>query len=219
MKRAGKINLILGFALVAVFVIFTLLVKTVDLKPVGANGTYIGFSSLNLAFHRLFGVNMTLFLVTDWAGLIPIFTAASFAVLGLAQLIKRKSLTRVDSDILILGIYYLIVIALYLVFEMMPINFRPILINGNLESSYPSSTALLVICVMPTLAEQSIRRCRSLKVKKAVTAFVLAFSAFMLIARLISGVHWFTDILASLIVSAGLFLIYRGFVLIFNKYK
>ena len=152
---------------------------------------------------------MLIYTITDWLGLVPIIICICFGILGLVQLIRRRSLLKVDSDILLLGAYYVVVILGYLLFEMVPINYRPILIGGNLEASYPSSTTLLVLSVMPTLKYQSDRRIANPAARKAITVFVFVFSAFMVIGRLISGVHWATDIIGSVFLSSGLFLIYR----------
>ena len=116
---------------------------------------------------------------------------------------------RVDPDIILLGLYYILVILGYLVFEMIPVNYRPILINGALEASYPSSTTLLVLSVMPTLMFQVDRRTDKPLVRKVTGLFVIAFSAFMVTGRLIAGVHWATDILGAVFLSLGLFLLYR----------
>ena len=116
---------------------------------------------------------------------------------------------RVDPDIILLGLYYILVILAYLGFEMIPINYRPILINGALEASYPSSTTLLVLSVMPTLVFQANRRCERKTVKRAVIIFVVLFSAFMVIGRSVSGVHWATDIVGSILLSFGLFELYQ----------
>ena len=131
-------------------------------------------------------------------------------VMGLVQWIRRRRLKRVDADILLLGGYYVLVILGYLIFEMIPINYRPILIEGRSEASYPSSTTLLVLSVMPTLKLQIDRRSKSAGTRKTVGVFVLAFSAFMVIGRTVAGVHWATDILGSVLLSAGLYLLYRS---------
>ena len=148
----------------------------------------------NCWFHRLTNVNMTIYTITDWMGLIPLVVCLIFAGIGLVQLIKRRSLFKVDPDIIILGVYYVIVILAYFIFEIIPINYRPILINGIMEASYPSSTTLLVLCVMPTLVEQIQRRMSCFYIERIITILAIAFSVFMVIGRLISGVHWFTDI-------------------------
>ncbi len=216
-KGSGKIFLITGGILLLLFTLWTMLIQTVDVKAVGVNGTEVGFASLNTWVHSLTGVNMTLYNITDWLGLVPVFLCMGFGLLGLIQLIKRKSLFKVDRDIILLGVYYVIVIFGYLIFEMIPINYRPILINGFMEASYPSSTTLLVVSVMPTLIFQLGLRVKSAKVKGFIGALVIVFSAFMVLGRLISGVHWVTDIVGSLILSGGIYYSYKGLALISFK--
>ena len=208
-----KRNLLKGAGLIGAFSLWTVLIQWVDVQAVGQNGTKIGFADFNVWFHQLTGVHMMLYTITDWLGLVPIFICLCFGVLGLVQLIKRRSLLRVDPDILLLGAYYVLVIACYLIFEMIPINYRPVLIEGRQEGSYPSSTTLLVLSVMPTLMFQENRRVSNAMIRKAVAVSVIAFSAFMVIGRLISGVHWATDIIGSVLLSAGLYMLYRSVVL------
>jgi len=214
-----KRNLLTGVGLIGAFALWTVLIRRVDVQAVGQNGTKVGFADFNVWFHQLTGVNMTLYTITDWLGLVPIFICLSFGVLGLVQLIKRRSLLRVDSDILLLGVYYVLVIVCYLIFEMIPINYRPVLIEGRLEASYPSSTTLLVLSVMPTLMCQTYRRVENSLIRKAVATFVIAFSMFMVFGRLISGVHWATDIIGSILLSAGLYMLYRSVVMYTDKVK
>ena len=214
-----KRNLLAGAGLIAAFALWTVLIQWVDVQAVGQNGTKIGFADFNVWFHQLTGVHMTLYTITDWLGLVPIFICLCFGVLGLVQLIKRRSLLRVDPDILLLGIYYVLVIACYLIFEMIPVNYRPVLIEGRLEASYPSSTTLLVLSVMPTLWFQANRRVSNAMIRKAVAVFVVTFSVFMVIGRLVSGVHWATDIIGSILLSAGLYMLYRSAVLYTDKAK
>ena len=214
-----KRNLLTGAGLIGAFALWTVLIRWVDVQAVGQNGTKIGFADFNVWFHQLTGVHMTLYTITDWLGLVPIFICLCFGVLGLVQLIKRRSLLRVDADILLLGVYYMLVIAGYLIFEMIPINYRPVLIEGRLEASYPSSTTLLVLSVMPTLIFQAYRRVSIVTTRKAAEVFAVAFSAFMVIGRLISGVHWATDIIGSVLLSAGVFMLYRSAVLYSDKAK
>ena len=202
-----------GGALVLAFILWTILIQTVDVRPVGVNGTNIGFAAVNTWFHRLTGVHMGLYTVTDWLGLVPIAVCVGFGLLGLDQWIRRRSIARVDRDILLLGGYYILVILGYLIFEMIPINYRPILIDGAMEASYPSSTTLLVLSVMPTLLFQINSRAKSQTVRRMTAAFVILFSAFMVIGRLVAGVHWLTDIVGSVLLSAGLYSWYRAAVL------
>lgn len=202
-------QLLTGAALLAAFVLWTALIQLVDVQPVGQNGTDVGFATLNTWFHELTGVNMALYAITDWLGLVPLAVCLGFAALGAVQLVARRSLLRVDPDILLLGAYYAAVILFYLLFEAVPINYRPLPIDGVMEASYPSSTTLLVLSVMPTLCYQVGRRSNNPSLRKATTAFVIAFSALMVLGRLVSGVHWATDIVGAALLAFGLFAIYR----------
>ncbi|WP_295069054.1 phosphatase PAP2 family protein [Ruminococcus sp.] len=217
MKKNGINTLITGVLMLILFAVWTVLIQTVDVQAVGQNGTDIGFASLNTWFHKMTGVHMWVYTVTDWLGLVPIFICIIFGAVGLVQLIKRRSLLKVDKDIILLGIYYILVIFGYLIFEMIPINYRPILIEGRMEASYPSSTTLLVMSVMPTLAFQMQRRVRNTKVRYGLYAFTVLFTAFMVVGRSVAGVHWLTDIAGSVLLSSGLYLIYHGAVRLTDK--
>ena len=214
MKANGKRGIAAGAALLLGFVLWTVLIRHVDVQPAGVNGTDIGFAAINVWFHKLTGVHMWLYTITDWLGLVPIVVCICFGILGLVQLIRRKSLMKVDADILLLGVYYILVILGYLIFEMIPINYRPILIDGAMEASYPSSTTLLVLSVMPTLWFQAERRIRKPSVRNVLIVFSVLFSAFMVIGRLTAGVHWLTDIIGAVLLSAGLYLLYRSCVIL-----
>lgn len=210
MNTNGKRQFGRGIALMVTFGIWTWLITHIDVQPWGQNGTYIGFASFNCWFHSLTGAHMGIYAITDWLGLVPIFICIAFAGIGLMQALKRRSIFKVDRDIVLLGVYYVIVFLAYVIFEMIPINYRPILIDGIMEASYPSSTTLLVLSVMPTLSMQVNRRATSPTARRIVTLSSIAFSAFVVIGRLVSGVHWFTDIAGSLLLSAGLFMIYKA---------
>ena len=217
MSRGNKRGFMASAALLVSFVLLTILIQTVDLQPVGVNGSNIGFATVNTWFHRLTGVHMGLYTVTDWLGLVPIAVCIGFGILGLLQWIRRKSIAKVDRDIALLGVYYILVILGYLVFEMIPINYRPILIDGAMEASYPSSTTLLVLSVMPTLLFQVNRRAKQPSTRRLTAAFVVLFSSFMVVGRLVAGVHWLTDILGALLLSAGLYGLYRSTVLLIER--
>lgn len=211
MNKQKKKDLMAGIALFGAFLIWTVMIQCVDVKPVGQNETDIGFAGINTWFHGLTGVHMTIYTVTDWLGLVPIAICMCFGVLGLVQLIKRRSLFKVDRDIIVLGIYYLIVIFAYLFFEMVPINYRPIPIEGIMEASYPSSTTLLVLSVMPTLTYQVRRRVKNDTLRIAIIRAGELFAVLMALGRTVAGVHWLTDIIGSILLSFGLFMFYRFF--------
>lgn len=204
MQKKSRNCFLVAWCLLAAFTIWTALVCVVDVRPIGPNGSYVGFATANLLVHRLTGVHMSLYTVTDWLGLVPIGVALGFSVLGLAQWIRRKYLLKVDRDILILGGFYVLVAAAYILFELIQVNCRPVLIDGHLETSYPSSTTVLVLCVMPTACAHLARRFKSRRLVRIVTLAFWAFAAFMVIGRTVSGVHWVTDIIGGILLSAGL---------------
>jgi undecaprenyl-diphosphatase len=197
-----------GVGLLAVFVLWTVLIRFVDVEAIGPRQSSVGFATLNGYIHNLTGVNMSLYIITDWLGLVPIGVAFGFAVLGIVQCIKRKSLLKVDRSILTLGGFYIVVMAVYILFEIVVINYRPTLIDGYLEASYPSSTTILVMCVMPTAMMQLRTRIKNDLFRRCVMLTITVFITFMVIGRLVSGVHWITDIIGGALFSTGIVLMY-----------
>ena len=197
-----------GVGLLAVFVLWTVLIRFVDVEAIGPRQSSVGFATLNGYIHNLTGVNMSLYIITDWLGLVPIGVALGFAVLGIVQCIKRKSLLKVDRSILTLGGFYIVVMAVYILFEIVVINYRPTLIDGYLEASYPSSTTILVMCVMPTAMMQLRTRIKNDLFRRCVMLAITVFITFMVIGRLVSGVHWITDIIGGALLSTAIVLMY-----------
>ena len=208
MKKKNSRLVWIGVCLLAVFVLWTMLICFVDVQAIGPQESSVGFATMNGYFHNLTGVSMSLYVITDWLGLVPIGVAFGFAVLGLVQWIKRKSLLKVDRSILALGGFYIVVMAVYILFEIVVINYRPTLINGYLEASYPSSTTMLVMCVMPTAMMQLRTRIKNDLFRRCVMLTITVFITFMVIGRLVSGVHWITDIIGGAILSTGLVMLY-----------
>lgn len=208
MKNEIKKSLFVGLGLLLTFPVWTMLVCFFDVRAIGPEGSFVGFAAFNGFVHRLMGANMLLYAVTDWLGLVPIATAFGFAVYGLVQWIKGKSIIKVERNILALGIFYIVVIAVYILFETVVINYRPVLINGYLEASYPSSTTMLVMSVMPTSAMQFKMRIGNAVLSRCAEGLTLAFTVFMVVGRVLSGVHWITDIIGGAILSVGLVSVY-----------
>ena len=169
----------------------------------GVNESSIGVASVNQVIFKTIGVNMIWYHITDWLGLVPIFIAMIYAFIGFIQLIKRRSIFKVDKELIILGVFYIIVICLYVFFEKFIVNYRPILMNGFLEASYPSSHTLMTIC----LCGSSIiinRKLFNNKIAKFVNVLSLVVVLITVIGRLLSGVHWFTDIIGGIFIGGAL---------------
>lgn len=101
----NKKKLFTGIALLIAFAVWTILIQFIDVQAVGVNETNIGFATINTWFHKLTGIHTTVYIITDWLGLVPICICGFFGIVGLRQLIKRKSIFKVDADIILLGIY------------------------------------------------------------------------------------------------------------------
>ena len=212
MKQANK-SLRCSILTIILFIGYTILIKVVDIKFVTTTSTVIGLGTLNLWFHQLTTVNMFLYHLGDWLSIIPLLICLGFAMTGGYQLITRKSIFKVDNHLLKLGCYYALLLCIYLLFEVIPINYRPLLIDGVLEVSYPSSTTLLVLCVMRTFAYHIRFYLKDEQTKKIIIRFTMLFSIFMIIIRTLSKVHWITDIIGWILLSNALYYFYKYLIL------
>lgn len=199
-----------GLAMLAAFVLWTWAVCVVDVQPIGPLGSPVGFARLNGSVRDLVGVRMGLYDLTDRLSVIPLGLVGFLGLWGLVQWIRRKSLARVDRSLLMLGGFYLAVLACYGLFEMWTINYRPVLIDGLPEGSYPSSTTMLSLCVMPTAWIQLRDRISSPLLRRSLGWLTAGFTAFLVVGRVLSGVHWLSDIIGGMLLSGGLLGIYRG---------
>ena len=210
MKKENQRNFFIATCMLLAFLLWTVAIQFVDVDAIGPQESSVGFATINQFVHNLTGVHMSLYTITDWLGLMPLVFVMGFALLGLIQWVKRKHLLKVDYNILILGGFYIVVMAVYVLFEMLVVNYRPVLIGGILEASYPSSTTMLVMCVMPTAIMQFNARIKNNVLKRFVASAIIAFVVFMVIGRIVSGVHWITNIIGGALLSAGLVLMYRS---------
>lgn len=196
-------------ALWVTFILFTVLLTCVDVQPIGPQGSVVGFANLNGWIFDRVGVHRFWYHLTDWLGLVPIALAFGFAVVGLYQWIRRRSIRKVDGSILVLGGFYLVVMGCYLFFEWVVINYRPVLLGGNLEVSYPSSHTVMVLCLIFTAAMEFRTLCPNRKLLcrcvDILAALVIGITAA---GRFLSGVHWFTDIVGGVLLSAALVVMY-----------
>lgn len=211
MKKNCKAWFICAAALFAAFAVFTALAAFYDVKPVGPDGSEVGFAALNLFVFEKLGVHMQWYDITEYLGYLALAVAAAFGAMGLFQLVKRRSIRRVDRQILVLGVFYVLVLCCYVFFEVVVINFRPVLVEGQLEASYPSSHTVLTVCIMGTAALQLHRLLQNKKLLR-IGAEILSvlIAGVTVVGRLLSGVHWFTDIVGGLLLSAAMLALYAA---------
>ncbi len=209
--RNGQVKTLcaVGFILLVLFAALNAAVLTVDVQPIGPEGTSVGLAALNGAVFRTVGTSETWYDITDLLGKVSLLTAGGFAVAGAVQLIRRRSLGRVSPELLLMAVLYGLVGFSYVVFEVCIINFRPVLEDGALAASFPSSHTLLTLCIMGSAGVYA-GRSRLRFVRTAVPLVCGVCMTVMVAGRMLSGVHWCTDILASVLLSAGLVSLYAA---------
>ena len=203
MKRLTK-NYIVSCLLIIVAIAYTIVVKKIDVQSIGPNNSSVGLATINKFFINLLGSNMTIYKITEVLGILAILVALTYALVGIFELVDRKSIKKVDKEIIAVGCLYVVVIMLYVFFEKYIVNYRPILIDGELEASYPSSHTMLAICVCVSsmlINKYIYKNKKVIKIENAITLFLLIT---IVCGRLLSGVHWFTDIVGGIIISTAL---------------
>ena len=196
-------SLVQGIIYLALFVVLIILVKTVDVAAIGPENTEIGLSHINQTVHEVFGINMFWYKLTEVFGILALLVVAIFAVMGLVQLIKRKSIAKVDREILCLGGVYAVTLATYALFEKVVINYRPIIEEGaeHVEASFPSSHTMLIVTVFATLTFVIGEYVKADKLQGLIRIVSLVIVCLTIVGRLVCGVHWFTDILGGCLIS------------------
>ncbi len=204
MQKKKIINLIISIILVIVAIVYTILVKKIDVAGIGPDNTMVGFSTLNGAIQNAVGVNFLWYDITKYLGIIPFGFVAFYGLIGLRQLISTGSIKEVDKRLLKLAAFYVMIVAIYVFFEKKIINYRPTLINGELEASYPSSHTLLAICLCGSSMMMLKYYITNEKLRKIANIFTCILMLVIVLGRIVSGVHWASDILGGMIISAAM---------------
>lgn len=203
-KKLTKETLISPIVLTLLSIIYILIVKNLDVKAIGPKSSKVGLASINLFFRKLIGYNEIIYKITEVLGIIALLIVGVYGLIGLIQLIKGKSLKKVDSKIISLGILYVLVGFVYVLFEKLVINYRPILEDGKLEASFPSSHTMMAICICISAIIVNKSLIKNKKYLKITNIALVVLMILIVLGRLISGVHWFSDIVGGIIISITL---------------
>lgn len=192
------------------FAVFVILVSAVDVQPIGPEKSFIGLATINAFFRDNITPCSACYVITQILGYVALVVALAFAVTGVVQLFKRKHFSLVDKEILALGVVYVLTVATYAGFEIFPLNYRPILADGELAASFPSSHTMLFITVMCTGLIAVEHKIRSAPLRATAIASTALLSVAMVVLRTLSGVHWFTDIIGGILLSLTFVLCYKA---------
>ena len=209
-----KQNYLLPVFSAILFVVLIIILKTVDVRAVGPLKSEVGLSHLNLAALNFFGSSEAWFEVTEVLGLFAIASGGIFAVVGLIQLIKRKSLIKVDREILSLGGLYAVLGIVYVFFDKVTVNLRPMLAPDETiaESSFPSSHTVLTVVIMGSILMLLDKYIKNKTARQILSSVCTIICVITVVGRLLSGVHWLTDILGGIILSVFLLSVFKLFI-------
>ena len=211
MREGKAIGLFaVAMLLLILFAVLNAAILMVDVQPVGPLGSQVGLATVNDSIFRNLGTSQFWYEVTETLGKCTLLVAAGFGVAGLIQWIRRKSLFRVDAGILIMAGLYVVLGVIYLFFEKCIINYRPVLLDGVLEASFPSSHTMLSLCIWGSALLYFRQYLWNRPARTVLTVVCVAAMAVMVVGRLLSGVHWFTDIMGSIVLSAALVSLYAA---------
>ena len=217
MEKSTKNYLIFAVEMSVITAAFIVLLKKYDVQAIGPEGSEIGLASLNAFLAGVFTFSEKWYHISQLLGYAALGICGIYAIAGLVELIQRKSIAKIDRAITVMGIFYIIVLGLYFFFNKFAINFRPIILDEGLEPSFPSSHTMLVCCVcgMAIASFDSLIENIGLKVILDIAAGLMI--GIMVLARTLSGVHWFTDIFAGILFSITIVAYYHAAVMIPQK--
>jgi undecaprenyl-diphosphatase len=217
MKNNKRKYLTISIIMFLISIVYTILVKTIDVRPIGPNNSYVGFSYINEIFKNILTYNKAFYKISKYAGFIPFIFVCFYALVGLNELIDKKSLKKVDIRLLILGGFYVLFVLVYVLFEKLAINYRPVIVDGSLEASYPSTHTLLALLLCGSFIIMNNSMLKNNNIRKYLNLFSYILMFIIVITRFLSGVHWFSDIIGGIIISICLLSIFKTFILYLYK--
>lgn len=210
-KKRVIVKTLIGAAFMLLFLVLIVLLKTVDVAAIGPLDEKVGLSGINGRVYRQLGMNRAMYDVTEKLTVAAFISPAAFFVVALCQLIGKKSINKVDRDIIVFGMFMFVLLAIYMLFDsVLSVNSRPVLLDSGLEPSFPSSHTLLFGFIGPATVILLAKRIKNKPALIAAGVAIYAVTAFVIIGRLIAGVHWFTDIVGGILLSASLVFLFSA---------
>lgn len=203
LNKKRDIPYIVALAAFAGFAVLIILLSCADVR-VAPNGGKIGLGKMNITVSYALGYGETWYKISKILGYVVLAAAVFNVAVTVWQYFKRKKLIAVDREFLCLCGLYAAVAVVYVAFELFPVNFRPTSSGNNLEASFPSSHALLALTVCGSSAIVAFRKIGSRPWRIAAITAESVLAVALVASRTLSGVHWITDVIGSVILSVAL---------------
>ncbi len=207
-KVLNKYSL-MGLGFLFIFLILLILLMSVD----KASNIYKEIGLYN--FNKIFLVD---YYNESWDGFsdvilyISILFILGLIIYGIYQLYKRKSLFKVDKDIILTGFGFVFIIIIWFIFDkFIDINYRPIAVNGSAQTSFPSTHVMLAcFSLLATTRIILKRNTNELKYNIITYGGVSILVILCSLGRILSKMHWTTDVLGAIFISLAIFFIIIG---------
>ena len=198
----------------AAFFGFMAVLWAVDIDFIAPDKSLVGLSSINGFIAKHFPFSNAFYIISEIIGYLALATVGFFGLLGLWQLIKRKSIFKVDSRIYLLAFLYIALAIVYVVFEKIYFNVRPVIMHGETvpEASFPSSHTILAFGVFGSAAVVIGDYIKNATAAKAAGIAFNVLAILAVITRFLSGVHWLSDIAAGILLGCALLCLFIAFI-------
>ena len=214
MRKKLKYSIIILGIIGLVNLFFVFLLKVANVKLTGTYNTSIGLGSINLKLRDLIGTSKAFDIISTIILVIAFLIVAAEIALAIYELVKRKDIEKLDNEIWALSVTYAALAFIFAVFNYaLIINVRPVVIDGKLESSYPSTHVLVSLTVFLTGITMTSYLVKDKKLKLGIDIALIALSVLVVITRMLSGKHWFTDIIGGILASGFLYWMHITFII------
>lgn len=210
MKKQGYIYLIVACVLLALFVALTVCLVFVDVRAAGESGAEVGFATINEKVWQTIGQSEAALTVSEICGLCMIAAVGAFGVVGLVQVIRRKGILRADRELYVMAGGLVLLAVAYVFFEIFVINCRPVLDEGELAASFPSSHTMLAVAVAGMGASYLHSRPKKGVLLGVLVGLLTGIAICTVACRLLGGVHWPTDIVGGVLLGMAILYVCRA---------
>lgn len=213
MKKIFNLNIILGISFLFLFC-FLIILLQIDKAVIAESGKAVGLSHINkLATYSYDSDSSTFSNLLFYATFLIVLGAV---ILGVFQLIKGKSLKKVDVEIIVFGISIVVAAIFWLAFDkVIKINVRPI---DASEGSYPSTHVFLTtfFLLMGRMLLLKYKDEKSIKISSLI--LVIVYIIAMVLLRVSAGKHYITDVVGGVFLGLAFYFLTTGIInIIKNK--